>query len=274
MGSVSVKFPPPMPDLSSIDPADVRRWEDRLTLPPCGPTDDPAIPEVARFGRAVAVRQPGTDGIRRVDAFCADDLPRLSAILDWVRASGPDCVFPLSPPGAVPAVRRALAEAGLVRREPGKVVLHGVPTVAPTHPSAGARFAMVDGSLVDIYLETLADALEWAEPARTAAIATHRRAFPSGALHFLATIEGAPVGVGSIEIRDGIATLVGGGVVPACRGAHLHRWMIAERLAEAARRGASEVLATAKTGSTSLRNLVACGLRPVWTEEIWATPRG
>ncbi|MFM7320672.1 MAG: GNAT family N-acetyltransferase, partial [Armatimonadota bacterium] len=111
----------------------------------------------------------------------------------------------------------------------------------------------------------------WEEPVRTATIATHRRAFPSGAVHFLATIDGAPVGVGSIELRDGIATLVGGGVVPAWRGAHLHRWLIAERLAEAARRGATEVLATAEPNSTSLRNLVACGLRPVWVEEVWET---
>ena len=66
-------------------------------------------------------------------------------------------------------------------------------------------------------------------------------------------------------MRRGVALLGAAEVVPAWRGRGIHRALIAARARQAEAEGALHVVAQARAGSTSARNLAAMGLRPIWT---------
>jgi GNAT superfamily N-acetyltransferase len=101
-----------------------------------------------------------------------------------------------------------------------------------------------------------------------------RRAFLEGLLAtaaghgstiFLAEADGSPVGWARVFVRRGVALLGAAEVVPAWRGRGIHRALIAARARQAEAEGALHVVAQARDGSPSARNLAAMGLRPIWT---------
>lgn len=91
-----------------------------------------------------------------------------------------------------------------------------------------------------------------------------------GSTFFLAEVDGSPVGWARLFARRGGALLGAAEVVPAWRGRGIHRALIAARARQAEAEGALHVVAQARAGSTSARNLAAMGLRPVWTRRDYA----
>lgn len=91
-----------------------------------------------------------------------------------------------------------------------------------------------------------------------------------GSTFFLAEVDGSPVGWARVFVRRGVALLGAAEVVPAWRGRGIHQALIAARARQAEAEGALHVMAEARAGSTSSRNLAAMGLRPVWTRRDYA----
>jgi GNAT superfamily N-acetyltransferase len=68
----------------------------------------------------------------------------------------------------------------------------------------------------------------------------------------LAYLAGAPVGVTSVEIVDGVARMNGGGVLESCRGRGIYRVLLAARLSYAAdHHGATMALCQANVTTSS-----------------------
>ncbi|MBB5834816.1 GNAT family N-acetyltransferase [Kribbella italica] len=82
--------------------------------------------------------------------------------------------------------------------------------------------------------------------------------FAAGAGSALAAyVDGMPVGVGSLELVDGVARLAGSGVLESHRGRGIYRAMVAARLTYAEKRGATMALSQGNitTSSPILRRL-------------------
>jgi MOSC domain-containing protein YiiM/GNAT superfamily N-acetyltransferase len=101
-----------------------------------------------------------------------------------------------------------------------------------------------------------ADAFAALEP-RLALAAHHHR--------FVAELNGAPVGAGSLHVHHHVGWLRTGTVLPAHRGQGIQRAMIEERLAHAARLGCDLAGSLANVDSSSARNLERVGGRVVAT---------
>ncbi len=85
-----------------------------------------------------------------------------------------------------------------------------------------------------------------------------------GSTFLLAEADGSPVGWARVFVRRGVALLGAAEVVPAWRGRGIHRALIAARARQAEAEGALHLVAQARDGSPSARNLAAMGLRPIW----------
>ncbi len=86
-----------------------------------------------------------------------------------------------------------------------------------------------------------------------------------GSTFFLAEADGSLIGWARVFVRRGVALLGAAEVVPAWRGRGIHRALIAARARQAEAEGALHLVAQARDGSPSARNLAAMGLRPIWT---------
>jgi len=91
-----------------------------------------------------------------------------------------------------------------------------------------------------------------------------------GSTLFLAEVDGTPVGWARVFARRGVALLGAAEVLPAWRGRGIHRALIAARARHAEADGMLHVVAQARDMSPSARNLVAMGLRPIWTRRDYA----
>ncbi len=144
-----------------------------------------------------------------------------------------------------------------------------VPTLPPPGGVAIRTFSDHDADRwLQAALEVPAEAFE---PPMAPAV---RRAFLEGLLAtaaghgstiFLAEADGSPVGWARVFVRRGVALLGAAEVVPAWRSRGIHRALIAARARQAEAEGALHVVAQARDGSPSARNLAAMGLRPIWT---------
>jgi GNAT superfamily N-acetyltransferase len=83
---------------------------------------------------------------------------------------------------------------------------------------------------------------------------------------FLARIDREAVGVASLTIRDGVATLGGMSTVPSARRQGVQSDLIRHRLAVAAGAGCDLALTTAAPGSVSERNLFRAGFSLAYTQ--------
>jgi len=92
-------------------------------------------------------------------------------------------------------------------------------------------------------------------------------------LCFLARIKGEPAGVASLKMRDNIASLMEGAVVPSQRGKGCHLALLRHRLHVAYSLGATLILGGANFGSGSFRNQLRVGLRLAYIESTWKRSR-
>jgi len=88
------------------------------------------------------------------------------------------------------------------------------------------------------------------------------------ARHFLALIDGEPVGGGAVLINRGVALLAGAATAPSYRGRGVHAALHHARLALARRSGCDMAAQGASPGSTSQRNAERRGFRLAYTRAV------
>ncbi|HEX5092597.1 MAG TPA: GNAT family N-acetyltransferase [Burkholderiales bacterium] len=94
---------------------------------------------------------------------------------------------------------------------------------------------------------------------------------------WLARLGGRVVGAGMLHLQGDVGWLGAGGVHPDARRAHVHRALMAARVAEAHRHGCAHVATetgepAADEPNPSLRNMEACGFRKLVTRLNFAAP--
>jgi|tagenome__1003787_1003787.scaffolds.fasta_scaffold20972805_2 hypothetical protein len=82
---------------------------------------------------------------------------------------------------------------------------------------------------------------------------------------YLARINGAVAGGGTLILRDGIAGLFGASTLPAYRNRGVQEALLAARVARAANAGCDLLVCLAQPGSTSQRNVVRQGFSVLYT---------
>ena len=90
-----------------------------------------------------------------------------------------------------------------------------------------------------------------------------------GVVCFLAEMDGAPVAAAAMNVHEGIALLAGATTVPAARRQGAQAALFQTRLAYAAERGVDLAMVVAAPGSSSQRNAMRRGFRPVYTRAKW-----
>jgi GNAT superfamily N-acetyltransferase len=88
------------------------------------------------------------------------------------------------------------------------------------------------------------------------------------ARRYLARLDGAPAGGGSMHIADGIAQLTGAGTVPAFRRRGIQSALLATRLADATAAGCDIAVITVQPGSKSQQNAQRSGFDLLYTRAV------
>lgn len=161
-------------------------------------------------------------------------------------------------PFAHPTLAQGLAQRGyqvgefqqvLVRALPGRPTPPTVAEVRPLRPGEAEVFSL---TVARGFLgrEDVSDA----EASLMLATATM-----PGTTCFLALVDGAPAGGGTVALHDGVATLSGTGVRERFRGRGLQQELIVARLAWALRQGCTLAASSTLPASASQRNMERMG---------------
>ena len=237
---------------------------------PQSETADPSAPCVAQFGRTIASKSPHAWPGNKVFCFGHDDVERLGEILAFYSADGLEPTFYVAPMAFTREVSAALAGAGFVQREFEQAILYGLPDPTPPALPAGIDIELVTDDNLEEFVRATADGFEWHASWREAAMDGVRTSVRPGVRHFLVRYNGTPAGVGSLGVRENIASLGGGAVVPAFRGKGCHLALVHHRVHLAHTLGCELVLGGASFGSGSFRNQQRAGLRVAYVESAWS----
>ncbi|AMO63232.1 GNAT family acetyltransferase [Mycolicibacterium phlei] len=90
----------------------------------------------------------------------------------------------------------------------------------------------------------------------------------SGAAAYLAYLDGEVAGAAALQMRDGIAQLVGAATLPAHRRRGVQAALVATRLADAVAAGCDVAVVTTQPGSTSQHNTQRRGFHLLYTRAI------
>ena len=232
-------------------------------------TRDPTASTVVRFGRTIASKARSGRPANKVFCFGHEDLARLGEILAFYAIDNLEPSFFLAPTGFTGEVAAALTAAGFSQRDFRQAILYGPPRPASAQLPSGVTIERVTAANLDPFVYTTAEGFEWPAQWRDAAMADMRRNFQPEKHHFLARFQGQPAGVGSIGIREGVASLTGGSVIPNFRRNGIHLALINHRLTIAYTLGCTLILGGAVFGSGSFRNQQRAGLRIAYIESGW-----
>jgi ribosomal protein S18 acetylase RimI-like enzyme len=89
---------------------------------------------------------------------------------------------------------------------------------------------------------------------------------------YLARLDGAIAGGGSLRITDGVAQLAGAATLPQCRRRGVQSALLRYRLREAARRGCDVAVVTTQPGSKSTENVQRFGFAILYVRAILVRP--
>jgi GNAT superfamily N-acetyltransferase len=238
-------------------------------IPTSKETRDPAAPTIARFGRTIASKARSGRPANKVFCFGHEDLKLLEAILAFYAVDDLEPSFYLAPMGFTHEVAAALTAAGFSQQNFKQAILYGLPQTAPPQLPSDVVIERVTAASLDVFAHTTAEGFEWPNQWRDAAIDDVRRSFRPEAYHFLARFQGKPAGVGSIGIREGVASLIDGAVVPESRRKGIHLALLHHRLNMAHTLGCTLALGGTVFGSSSFRNQQRAGLRIAYIENGW-----
>jgi len=225
--------------------------------------------QVKEFGQTISIQSVGGRPSNKVYCFGESDLVHLNAILEFYAANQQVPTFYLSPPGCSRAVTMALTENGISAHEIEKAVLFGFSNPEPKQLPEGLTIERVTHSNLEDFAFAHAHGFEWPDEWRESAMSDIRMTFDETAHHYLARLNGNPVGAASMPIRTEWAGISGGGVLPEFRGRGVHSAMVDFRLHEAHKLGFEIVIGAASFGSTSFRNQQRAGLRLAYVETAW-----
>lgn len=251
---------------------DLARRIERLVAPPLTPftsSADPRVAVVQQFGQTIASKAKAGKPSNKVFCFGHDDISRLDEILDFYTVDKLMPTFYLSPTDFSYEVGSALTRAGFAQYDFMQGVLYGMPLEQIDPPAPGITIERVTTGTVGEYAETLADGFEWHEDWRENAIDDICKHFKEKDYHFMARYKGAAAGVGSFGVRDGVAGLGGGSVVPSLRNKGCHMALVNHRLYLAHQLNCNMVIGCAFYGSASFRNQQRAGLRLAYIESGW-----
>ncbi len=251
-----------------------RRIERSVAPEPTSAEDPvPTAPKVTRFGQTIASKARGGRPSNKVFCFGPDDLGRLDEILAYYTVDDLEPTFYLAPMGFTREVAAALTAVGFSQRNFEQAILYGLPSRQPAPLTPGLAMERVTADILDEFVRACAAAFEWPAEWRDAAMEEGRRRFRADEYHFLARCEGEPAGVGALRMRDGMASLSGGAVVPRLRGKGCHMALVQHRLRIAHEIGCDLVSGGADFGSASFRNQQRAGLRLAYVESGWSRPQ-
>jgi hypothetical protein len=95
-----------------------------------------------------------------------------------------------------------------------------------------------------------------------------------GCRTYLAYVDGTPAAAAALRMEREIAYLANASTVPASRGRGCQAALIARRITDATAAGARTIVALARTGSGSARNMERAGLRPAVDATLWRLSAG
>lgn len=259
-----------MPQLPVLDDELSRRIEHHVAPDPtvAAHDSDPSVPLIMQFGRTIASKAKDGRPSNKVFCFGGEDVKLLDAILEFYESDALEPTFYLAPTRLTTKVADALTRRGFSQRESQQAILYGVPApMSPIRPELAVE--RVTTRSIGEFAQTTADGFEWPDAWRKDAMASIRsKADPDG-YHFLVRWEGRAVGVGSLGVRQSVASLEEAAVLPEFRGRGCHLALLQHRLQVALDLKCELVIGAADFGSASFRNQQRVGLRLAYVESGW-----
>jgi len=262
-----------MPEVPPLTKELARRIE-QAVVPEPGITSDDAHriirPTVRRFGQTVAIKaKGGRSSNRGVFCFGQEDLDQLDEILKFYAADSIEPSFYVSPMGFTREVAMALTDRGFSQQDFNQAILYGLPRAMRSPLPDDVTIEQVTAANLHEFAKATADGNEWPSEWRDAAIRGIIEDFKPISQRFLLRYQGVPAGVGSLTVRDGLASLTDAAIVPRFRTKGFHGSLICHRLNLAAEMGCELIVGSADFASTSFHNQQRFGLRLAYIETAW-----
>ena len=169
----------------------------------------------------------------------------------------------------------ALAERGYRPAWFGEMFVAATPLIASGQGGDGSIVVQpVDVELIPTWQSVFASAFEYVEAADRAVSDRHTTAVfaTPGAHQYLALVDGAVAGCGTVYLDGDIAWLGGAATVPGQRSRGVQRTLLACRAAVAAAAGCANLAVTALPSGGSARNIRQLGFTPAHTRLIMSRP--
>jgi len=128
------------------------------------------------------------------------------------------------------------------------------------------RVERVPRNAIDVWVRTVSQGFAGEQPVSADILDVMGMfAMAEGIECYLARVDGAHAGGGTLAIRDGVAGLFGAGTLPSFRNRGVQSALLAARLARAVEVGCDLAVCLAQPGSSSQRNIVRFGFSVLYT---------
>jgi ribosomal protein S18 acetylase RimI-like enzyme len=154
----------------------------------------------------------------------------------------------------------------------GRALGETVEPVAPpgveVRPSGDDEFDAWLGVVVEASLSPDTQGVPWHEEFPREILENAERDAAGLVQRYLARLDGAPAGGGSMRVTDGIAQLTGAGTAPAFRRRGIQNALLSTRLADATAAGCDIAVITVQPGSKSHQNAQRRGFDLLYTRAV------
>lgn len=206
--------------------------------------------------------------------FDAVAQPEMERVEEFYRERGAAVVHEVSPLAGLPLLA-LLHERGYHPMELTSVMFRPISRDAPLAISRNekVRVRLAQDHEQEMWAQTSAKG--WSEFTEFADIVlelAQLSAKRSGALSFLAELEGQSIATGAMSIHGGVALMAGASTIPEARKQGAQLALLESRLNYAAERGCDIAMICALPGSGSQRNAERQGFRIAYTRIKWCLP--
>lgn len=235
--------------------------------------DNPLGVEIRQFGEATAfiVQALPQPMLNRVIGLTPGDEDLIEDVLGWYRDHGVRCRVDITPFAHSQDLLARLAGRGLYPSG-YQTVLYGLPQAGAYSPAEGviAKIERLDPADRHLFVDLRLRMSEVSEADRAFwKSITEAEYSDAGWRCYVASVDGAPAGMGALYVRDGVGSLAADGTLVTYRGRGCQTALLRARIADAAAAGCELVAAQAEPGSVSQRNIERAGLRTAYTRAIW-----
>ncbi|MUK89390.1 GNAT family N-acetyltransferase [Ornithinibacillus sp. L9] len=233
--------------------------------------DNPMGVEIQDFGKARAFSVKGIPGpsYNTVKGITGDDVGYIEQILAFYKKRDIPARFEITPATSTPELFQQLQRQGFYQHN-FHTTLYGSINELHTGLHASVSIRKLKKDEFPIFADIYVRGFSMPDFLKEFVAQNNEVLYENPSWHFyVAQVEGEPVGIGVLHMKDHIGTLAASATVPEFRNRGVHNALVNYRIEQVKQVSCDVIVGQAAFGSTSQLNMQKAGMKIAYTKALW-----